>query len=412
MVYKSIGANLIHLIFFISFICCGKVPAQFLDDFNHNSFKIDTTAVHDWWFYTGDGSAIMDFVPQHGYATIHVDATKDQRNIWWALIRRQVSEDFDLTKLSDPKIELRIETRIRSSHAPRRVNLHLNTQRTTDFHSHLMEFDIPDTLNWHTISMTTDQFDARPGDRIYGQLALMDWGLEIYRLDIDYFKVDVVDIDSVGPDLGFQVPYRLPVPEINTFTQHVKVSQDVMIDLQYRNMNFNQWTAFDQNEEINILSVNSTQTVILRWDLNRFKNMQVAGSGLLELTTFGLESSADQKKDFGLIRVVEILDGDPDWDQTSITCNTFCAGRLLSNVLNSQMIIDIEVAEEQGKTNLITISNPVLKRLIEGKSHGLALQALGAINASFYAMENGIEKYTPKLYFNIRSDSKAIKRLE
>ena len=80
-----------------------------------------------------------------GYASILVDATTDRRGIWWALIKRNVSDHMDLQLLGRPDTELRIEARIRVSHAPRRVNLHLNTQRTTDFHSHLMEFDIPDT---------------------------------------------------------------------------------------------------------------------------------------------------------------------------------------------------------------------------------------------------------------------------
>jgi heme-degrading monooxygenase HmoA len=45
-----------------------------------------------------------------------------------------------------------------------------------------MEYDIPETENRHTFSMTTHGFDAKPGDTIFGHLALMDWGLEKYRL--------------------------------------------------------------------------------------------------------------------------------------------------------------------------------------------------------------------------------------
>jgi hypothetical protein len=30
--------------------------------------------------------------------------------------------------------------------------------------------------------MTTHGFDAKPGDTIFGHMALMDWGLEKYRL--------------------------------------------------------------------------------------------------------------------------------------------------------------------------------------------------------------------------------------
>lgn len=179
--------------------------AQFSDNFNGVSMTRDSTGANGWTFYNGDGSAVMDFsLSGKGYASVNVDATKDKRGIWWALIRRRVSENMDLRVLSSPKYALRIETRIRVSDAPKRVNLHLNTQRTSDFHAHLMEFDIPDTLNWHTISMTTHGFKAVPGDSVCGQLALMDWGLEKYRVDLDYFKVDIVNTDSAGPDRGIQ----------------------------------------------------------------------------------------------------------------------------------------------------------------------------------------------------------------
>jgi len=82
---------------------------------------------------------------------------------------------------------------------PRRVNLHANTQRTVDFHSNLMEFDIPDTANWHTISMTTRDFDARPGHR-QRQMALMDWesgstgGRGLLQVDV----VNAAEIDRRG----------------------------------------------------------------------------------------------------------------------------------------------------------------------------------------------------------------------
>ncbi len=149
-------------------LICGRASAQFSDEFNDPSLE-------GWTFFTGDGAATMDFRQRDGYATIFVDATQDQHNIWWALIKRDVSAALDLSHLREPGYELRIEARIRVSHAPRRVNLHLNTQKTVDFHTHLMEFDIPDTLCSHTISMTTRDFQVEPGDAVNAQLALMDW---------------------------------------------------------------------------------------------------------------------------------------------------------------------------------------------------------------------------------------------
>jgi hypothetical protein len=333
-----------------------------------------------------------------------VDATKDQRNIWWALIKRCVSADFDLSQLSKPNYEFRIEARIRASHAPRRVNLHLNTEKTTDFHSHLMEFDIPDTLNWQTISMTTHDFDAKPEDRVYGQLALMDWGLEKYRVDLDYFKVGIVNVDSAGPDKGVQVPYHPPVPALDTFAHHITVAQDAMIDLEYPDMNFKNWHIQEEDRRIDLLTVGGTQFVIMRWNLSKLAGKQVAGSGLLELTTYVLQRSSDYLKDFGMVRVVEILGGDRDWNEKEVTFNKLCQKQPLNQVLNSQMIIDIEVAPERGSKNLITISNPVLQRMIDGKTLGLALRPLGAVNASFYAKENQAEHFSPQLYINVDAD--------
>ena len=198
---------------FVFLAGAASASAQFLDNFD-GKLQLDPRGVQGWAFFTGDGSAVMNFQNSgKGHATISVDASKDTRGIWWALIRRRVSTNMNLRLLAIPAYALRIESRIRVSHAPRRVNLHLNTQRTTDFHTHLMEFDIPDTVRWHTISMTTRAFDAVPGDTIYGQLALMDWGLEKYHVDLDYFRVDIVKADSAGPDKGTLVPYHPPVPD-------------------------------------------------------------------------------------------------------------------------------------------------------------------------------------------------------
>jgi hypothetical protein len=388
----------------LPFLLAGQSAAQFRDDFSGVSLARDPSANNGWTFYTGDGLATMDFRQEQGYASIWVDATKDQRNIWWALIRRRVSADFDLSKLSDRNYGLRIEARIRASHALRRVNLHLNTQRTTDFHSHLMEFDIPDTLNWHTISMTTRDFDAKPGDSVYGQLALMDWGLEKYRVDLDYFKVDIVDVTSAGPDHGVQVPYHPLVPQTNTFANHLLVAQDAMIDLEYPDMNFNNWYTQEESGRTNLLTVSGTQLVIMRWNLGAFAGKQVTGAGLLELTTHTLQRSSDFPKDFGMVRVAEILGGEREWQEENVTYNSFCRKQTLNQVLNTQMIIDIEVTPGRGSKNFITISKPVLQRLLDGKTAGLALRPLGAVHASFFAKEDFVEDFKPQLHINVASN--------
>jgi hypothetical protein len=392
----------LFLILVLTFVYSPRASAQFRDDFDGPSIRLDPSAKNGWAFFTGDGSAVMDFRQGEGFASILVDATKDRRNIWWALIKRDVSASLDLSRLAEPGYELRIEARIRVSHAPRRVNLHLNTQKTMDFHSHLMEFDIPDSAGWHIISMTTHDFEAEPGDTVNGQLALMDWGLGKYRVDVDYFRVDVVNVAAAGRDQGVQVPYHPPIPDPEMFSCKIPVAQDSIIDPQYPDMNFNDWAAGDESKTIVVLTVSGTQIVIMRWDLAAFSGKRAASSGLLELTTYSVERPAAEIKDFGQVRVVEILAGDPRWDQTSVTFESLCQGSPLEDVLNTQMIIDSEIIPNRAARTLITISKPVLQRLIDGKTRGLAIRRLGAIVASFYAVENAGGKFAPRLLFNIQ----------
>jgi hypothetical protein len=379
---------------------CASASAQFLDDFS-GPLKKDPEGVKGWSFFTGEGSAVMDFIQKDGYASILVDATKDRRGVWWALIKHRVSDGMDLALLKKPGYALRIEARIRVSHAPRRVNLHLNTQKTTDFHSHLMEFDIPDTESWHTISMTTHGFEAEPGDTVNGQMALMDWGLGRYRVDVDYFKVDVIDTAVAGPDKGDPVPYHPPVADPKSFSGEVRAAADATIDLDNPDVNLNNWYVRDAGKRTNVVTAGGKRFIILRWDLGPFAGKKAAGPGLLELTTRSLERTSDERPDFGLIRVVEILGGDPRWDQKTVTFDSLRLGKPLDEVLDPQMIIDWPVAEGDGGKTYLTISRPVLQRLIDGKTLGIAIKPLGAINASFYAMEEGGGRSSARLLFDL-----------
>ena len=374
--------------------------AQFLDEFNGPALARDPAGLDGWAAFTGDGEATIDLRQGDGHASVLVDATKDRRGIWWAVIKHRVSNGMDLARLAGPGQELRIETRIRVSHAPRRVNLHLNTQRTTDFHSHLMEFDIPDADGWHTVSMTTRDFPAGPGDTVFGQMALIDWGLERYRVDVDYFKVDVVDVARAGPDQGAAVPYHPPIPSASAFAHAVGAAQDAMIDLEHPDVNLNDWTVHDGARPRHVLTVDGTHHVILRWDLRAFAGRRVVDHGLLELTTHSVQRLSRDVKDFGLVRVVEILGGDPAWDQRTVTTDSLRRGDRLDRVLNTQMIIDYPVTEGTGAKTYLTISRPVLQRLIDGRTRGIALQALGALSASFDAIESGPGR-SARLLFNL-----------
>lgn len=370
--------------------------AQFFDGFDN--VKLDPE--NGWFFKAGDGTATMDLRQGGpGYASIFVDGTTDRRGIWWALIERKVSDNMDLTLMNKPGHEFRIEARVRSSHAPRRINLQVLTQRTTDYESQLMEYDIPDADTWYTFSMTTHGFDAKPGDTIFGHLALMDWGLEKYRLDVDYIKVDLVDAATAGPDQGEAVPYHPPVADPKSFSQKIPVAADSSIDIDNTDVNANDWYVQGvDGKKINLLTVDGTHYVILRWDLKKFAGKKIAGHGLLELTTHSVLQKAERIKDFGLVRVVEILGGDPAWDQKTVTTDSLCHYQPLNRVLNTQMIIDWPITEGDGGKTYLTIGHPVLQRLIDGKTLGIAIKPLGAIDALFYSMEDG---QGAKLYFNV-----------
>jgi hypothetical protein len=336
-----------------------------------------------------------------GFASIVVDATRDRRNVWWALIERSASADIGRDRLGRPGTELRIEARIRVSHAPRRVNLQLQTQRTTDFHAHLMEFDVPDADTWHTLSLTTRGFDVQPGDTVIAHMALMDWGLETYRVDVDYVKVDVVDAATAGPNQGDAVPYHAPPANPQSFAESVRVAQDGMIDTQHGGVRMGNWYTRDGARTLKLRTLDANHYVILRWDFSAIAGRHVRGHGQLELTTHSVERVADDVKDFGLVRVVEILGGDPRWSGDTVTAASLSQGQPLARVLNPQPIIDWPVTEGEGGKTYLTIGRPVLQRLVDGKTLGIAIEPLGAIHAAFHTAETEGGRLAPVLRFNL-----------
>ncbi|HVR42104.1 MAG TPA: hypothetical protein VMS56_01560 [Thermoanaerobaculia bacterium] len=377
--------------------------AQFRDEFD--VVRTDPSGRSGWRFRTGEGAAAMELRRGGaGYASILVDATADERNVWWALIQREVSAGMDLAPLREPETEVRIAARIRVSHAPRRVNLQVQTQRTTDYHSHLMEFDIPGAGEWHTISMTTRGFDAGPGDTLIAHMALMDWGRSKYRVDLDWIAVDLVDLATAGPDQGAAVPYRPPLADPASFAHALAVAHDATIDLEHPEVDLDDWSIREGAREVPLLAVDGARIAILRWNLDPFAGKRVAGSGLLELTTRSVRRKAESLPDFGLLRVVEILGGDPRWDQAAVTAASFRRGRPLDEVLNPQMIVDAPAAEGDGARTLLTIPKPVLQRLIDGITRGIALTPLGSLAADFYAMEHDGGRRSARLLFDLEPE--------
>jgi hypothetical protein len=368
-------------------------PTEFRDDFD--VVRTDPQGVRGWRLLTGDGTATMTLKPAgRGQAALQVDATRDRRGIWWALMERNALEHVTLP----PGRELRIEARLRVSHAPRRVNLQVLTGRSTDDYAHLMEFDLPDAGQWQTISMTTRGFRAAD-DTVIAHLALMDWGLEKYRVDLDYLRVAIVDPATAGPDQGAAVPYHPPVADPKGFAEEVPAAEDGMLDLENTGTNLGDWSVAEGGRRVRLLTVDGGHLVLLRWDLRRFAGRRVAGAGLLELTTHSVQRKATPVKDFGLIRVVEILGGDPRWDRRTVSTEGFLRGRPASQVLNPQMIIDWGVTEGNGGKTYLTVPGPVLQRLVDGKTLGIAIKALGALSAAFDSLDG---PHGPRLRFSLQ----------
>ena len=376
--------------------------AGFVDDF-------DGPGVPEWQAYTGDGTAQVRFVPHDGFARIQVDATSDPHNVWWAIIKRDVTASLDLAKLQDPEHELRVEARVRGSHAPRRVNFMINTQRTTNYHEHLREYDLPDATGWHTISMTTENLDVRPGDTVFVQLGVTDWGPDKYAVDVDYYRAEVVRRNAAGPDQGEPLIYHPPVRDPGSFAHHLPASQDSVIDAQYPDVNFNDWQAVDTSGPVRVLSVTSSQSAVLRWDFAELRGQQADGAGVLELTTclapqggnYVAHYGEDLGVEFGKIRVIEILAGDPAWKQDSVTYRSLLQGQPETEVFNPQMIFDVALEPGPGSKTYITLSRPVMQRLLDGRTTGLVLRPLGATASSIYAAEAG-DARAPKLHFSTR----------
>jgi hypothetical protein len=63
-------------------------------------------------------------------------------------------------------------------------------------------------------------------------------------------------------------------------------------------------------------------------------------------------------------------------------------GKNYSSVFNEQMIFDSELSFQPDSKNLITISKPVLQRMIDGKTKGLLIRPLGSLDTSFYSSED------------------------
>lgn len=374
--------------------------AQFVESFDRPVSLDQANARSGWAFRTGDGEAEMNLSSADGIGVVTVDARKDQRGIWWAMVRRSVSASIDDDLLARPDRELRVEARVRTSAAPRRINLHFNHSRTTDFHSHLMEYDLPDS-EWRTISFTTKGFHATPRDEVFVQLAMIDWGRELFKLEVDYIKVDVVDPAKSRPDLGDPLPYRPDIPDIAGLQHHLPITEDATVDSASPRVNFADWADWSSGDPIPALSVSGAQMIVLRPDLSAFRGRKPAGWGVIELTTQSLQWANTDLEEFGYMRAMEVLGGDPQWVRGKVTRESLLAGQSEQAVLG-QMVIDVPPARRRGEKTYILVSPPVLERLISGRTKGIAIAAQGAVNATFASSRASDPAMRPKLHFSVR----------
>ncbi|HEX8676541.1 MAG TPA: hypothetical protein VF700_04935, partial [Segetibacter sp.] len=232
-------------------------------------------------------------------------------------------------------------------------------------------------------------------------------GWDKYQVDVDYIKADIIDVKKAGPDKGIQIQYHPMIPAINTFSQHLEVKHDALINSDYPEVNLNDWHVREKEGVARVLTVSANQWAILKWNLEKYKNSKAEGPGVLEITTQSVSTGGNYIQAYGQqlgeefprVRVIEIFGGS-DWDQEKVTYSNFIQKKPYKEIFNTQMIYDKELTDTAGSKNFITISQPVMQRLLNGTTKGLLIRPLGAINASFYALENH-GQMASKLHFNI-----------
>jgi hypothetical protein len=351
---------------------------NFFEGFEQPTPGFTEQGIPGWNSFAGDGQVLFEQRIRDGIATLQVNALHDERNIWYALTHRNVADSLDLEELAREDRELQIEARVRASHAPRRCNLYLAHY---PHHDYLREFDLPDT-EWHVIRMTTRNWQVQPGEGLLAQVSIMDWGVgDFYRLDVDYVKVEVVNPAVAAPDSPRAVRYRPALADPDSFNTVLPAASSRMVDREFPDRSMDGWTWYANGEAVELLSVDASKVVLVTWDFAGIDPDRIVGEGQFAIRAFGFGRLADSPKDFGEIRICEILDtADP-----ALAAQGYAAflGKYTEEYrINSQTTVDTKVSSS-GET-VVTLSNPVLKRLASGQSKGLAIRALGLIDAHFH----------------------------
>ncbi len=371
-----------------------KATAQYRVDFNSGYEGFYPNNLPGWRTITGDGNIIFRQKVEGGSAVLNVDSRMDKRNIWYAFMHQSISDVIDMDKLSLPEFELRMEARVKPSHAPRRINMYLSSLDTGGF---LREFDLEKANEWYLISMVTDGYSFDPEKPLMTQISMMDWGVsDIYELHIDYIQVDLVNINDNHIQHGLPLEYH-EVLKSSSYQEEI-IANTNLIDKSFPDEVITPWLTVDGNDSISVLQVDQSKIILLNWDLTKFKGKHVKGTGQLELSTQALLRRKDSPKDFGMIRLCEIMNTNTNWKNDSLTYNRFKGNRELHKLIVSQCIVDSKVQPvKEGKT-IVNISQPVLQRLIDGRTNGIAILPLGLISAAFFDSSNG--QLAPVLRFN------------
>ena len=364
--------------------------------------EFSTPELTGWRVTSGSGdlrpNSTVKLSQANGKGLFWIDATKDRRNIWWAVMNHEVTEHIDRNMLGRHDKAIRIEAKVRLP-KPRRFNMSLNHSSTTDYHDDLAEFDIVDS-DWHVVSYTNFEFGAKPTDKVFVQLAVMDAGREVITVELEYLKVTIVDAATAPPDLGEPLPYRPTTKIPEDFSRSLIVAEDAIIDSEYPWVNFSQW--YDASTDSPpLLSISGSQISILRWDFSRFANRKPSGWGILVLTTHNVHYAPLRLEEFGYIRLVEIKDGDPAWTRDKVTFENLLQGKEKNDVIHPQLIMDTPPKFEKGAKTVIPVSPTVMKRLFSGETKGLAIYSQGAVNASFASSEAVNPNNRPTLYFEL-----------
>lgn len=384
------------LTFFVSVL---PLPlfAQFREDFNAESAEFRSNGLPQWSSVTGDGEGIFTQNIQNGIATLRLDASQDKRNIWYAFAHRNISAQLNVK--SGKGFTLYIEAKVKPSHGPRRVNLFLKSLASQD--EYLREFDLPEAGKWHEISMVAPGFHHTPGQPLLAQVSFMDWGnTGIYELQVDYIKVDIIKPGQKVQEKGLPLMYRPPLADESTFRIERKVAADVSIDRQFSSLNLSGWTAGAHTGEP-VLMVDGNKFILLRWDFPDLKGKKVTGAGQLEFYTHSLYQLSEKQKDFGEVRICELIGANPDWQESNITYESLFQTNPPAAVINEQTIVDTAIMPAKGSKTRVTISQPVLQRLIDGTTKGLAILPLGLISATLMDSKPENGRFAATLRLNV-----------